>query len=98
MLSVELLKYSGNFTLDVRWDAGEGVVALFGPSGAGKTLTLHCLAGLVRPDAGSVILRGRTLYDSLPGIHQAPRDRRLGMVFEGFALFPHLTVAQILLL
>lgn len=94
MLSVELLKSFPGFTLDVRWDVEEGVVALFGPSGAGKTLTLQCLAGLMRPDGGRVSVRGRVLYDALRGVNQAIRDRRLGVVFQGYALFPHLTVEE----
>ncbi len=66
---------------------------LFGPSGSGKTLTLQCLAGLVRPDAGRIVVNGRTLFDSAAGIHLPPQSRRLGYVFQGYALFPHLTVA-----
>jgi len=80
------------FTLDVAWTAGDGVSVLFGPSGAGKTLTLQCLAGLVRPDAGRIIVDGRVLFDSAAGIHVPPQERRLGYVFQGYALFPHLTV------
>lgn len=94
MLSVELLKRFPGFTLDVHWEADAGVVALFGPSGAGKTLTLQCLAGLMRPDGGRLSVRGRVLYDALRGVNQASRDRRLGVVFQGYALFPHLTVAE----
>jgi len=94
MLSVELLKHFPGFTLDVRWQAEEGVVALFGPSGAGKSLTLQCLAGLTRPDGGLLRVRGRVIYDSTRGINQAVRDRRLGVVFQGYALFPHLTVEE----
>ncbi len=94
MLSIELLKHFPGFTLDVSWEADEGVVALFGPSGAGKTLTLQCLAGLARPDGGRLSVRGRVIYDSIRGINQAVRDRRLGVVFQGYALFPHLTVQE----
>ena len=80
------------FTLDVAWTAGDGVSVLFGPSGSGKTLTLQCLAGLVRPEAGRIVVDGRVLFDSAAGIHVPPQERRLGYVFQGYALFPHLTV------
>jgi ABC-type sulfate/molybdate transport systems ATPase subunit len=93
-LDVELLKRFPGFTLDVHWRAEGGTVALFGPSGAGKTVTLQCLAGLMRPDSGCVQVAGRTLYDSVKGADLPPRDRRLGSVLQGFALFPHLTVEQ----
>lgn len=92
MLDVELLKHFPGFTLDVRFQVAEGVVALLGPSGAGKTLTLSCLAGLAHPDGGRVVVRGRVLYDSVHGVDQPPRDRRLGVVFQRYALFPHLSV------
>jgi molybdate transport system ATP-binding protein len=80
------------FSLDVAWTAGDGVSVLFGPSGSGKTLTLQCLAGLVRPEAGRIVVDGRVLFDSAAGIHVPPQERRLGYVFQGYALFPHLTV------
>jgi molybdate transport system ATP-binding protein len=82
------------FALDVAWTAGDGVVVLFGPSGAGKSLTLQCLAGLVRPDAGRIVVNGRTFFDGAAGVHLPPQARRLGYVFQGYALFPHLTVAE----
>jgi molybdate transport system ATP-binding protein len=94
MMQVVLRKAYPGFTLDVAWDAGNEVVALFGPSGAGKSLTLQCLAGLVRPDAGRIVVDGRVFDDSVGGVHLAPQARRLGYVFQGYALFPHLTVAE----
>jgi molybdate transport system ATP-binding protein len=94
MLAVELQKQLPGFTLDARWQVDEGVVVLFGPSGAGKTLTLQCMAGLMRPDGGSIRVRDHLLYDSIRGINEPTRDRRLGMVFQGYALFPHLNVAE----
>jgi molybdate transport system ATP-binding protein len=93
-LDVTLLTRLPGFTLDVAWAVDEGVVVLFGPSGAGKSLTLHCLAGLVRPDAGRIVLDGRVFFDAATGVHVAPRSRHLGYVFQGYALFPHLTVAD----
>jgi molybdate transport system ATP-binding protein len=91
-MTVDLRVGLPEFTLEVAWDAGEGVTVLFGPSGAGKTLTLHCLAGLVRPGAGRIVLDGRVLYDGATGLHVRPQERRIGYVFQGYALFPHLTV------
>src|SRR5207253_3255460 len=82
------------FTLDVEWSAGDGTAVLFGPSGSGKTLTLQCLAGLVRPDRGRVVVNGRTLLDTATGVDLPPQARRLGYVFQGYALFPHLSVAD----
>src|SRR5574337_954362 len=92
MVSLSVTKRFPGFTLDARWEADEPVVALFGPSGAGKTLTLHCLAGLVRPDVGRIALGGRVFFDRATGVDLSPQSRRLGYVFQGYALFPHLTV------
>jgi molybdate transport system ATP-binding protein len=92
-LDVRLVKRLPGFALDVAWSAGGGVAVLFGPSGSGKTLTLQCLAGLVRPDAGRVVVDGRPFFDAGAGIDLAPQARRIGYVFQGYALFPHLTVA-----
>ena len=80
------------FTLDVEWTAGDGVAVLFGPSGAGKTLTLQCLAGLARPERGRIVVDGRVFFDSVRHVDLRPQERRIGYVFQGYALFPHLTV------
>ena len=92
-LEVCLIKRLPGFTLDVEWSAGDDVAVLFGPSGAGKTLTLQCLAGLLRPDAGRIVVGGRVLFDSETGVNLPPQRRGIGYVFQGYALFPHLTVA-----
>ncbi len=92
MVSLSITKRLPGFTLDVSWEADDPVVGLFGPSGAGKTLTLQCLAGLVRPDRGRIALNGRVFFDSATGVDLPPQARRLGYVFQGYALFPHLTV------
>ena len=94
MLSLSITKQLGDFTLDVRWETREPMVALVGPSGSGKTLTLHCLAGLIRPDRGRIAMGDRVLFDSASGKDVPTRARRLGYVFQGYALFPHLTVRQ----
>jgi molybdate transport system ATP-binding protein len=92
-LEVRLVKRLPGFTLDVEWSAGDDVAVLFGPSGAGKTLTLQCLAGLLKPDAGRLVVGGRVLFDADTGVDLPPQRRGLGYVFQGYALFPHLTVA-----
>jgi molybdate transport system ATP-binding protein len=94
VIEVALRKALPGFTLDVAWAAGDEVVTLFGPSGAGKSLTLQCLAGLTRPDAGRVVVNGRVFDDAAAGVHLPPQARHLGYVFQGYALFPHLTVAE----
>ena len=99
MLHVELHKrFSGDrrFCLDVCFsaDSGKGPVVFFGASGSGKSLTLHCIAGLLRPDAGCVRLGRRTLYDSATNVFLPPRERRVGFMFQDYAIFPHLTVLQ----
>ena len=70
------------------------VTVLFGPSGSGKTTLLRMLAGLERPDGGSIVFRDRTWFDSARGIHLPPQQRRAGFLFQDYALFPHLTVAE----
>jgi molybdate transport system ATP-binding protein len=70
------------------------VTALFGPSGAGKTTLLRLLAGLVRPDAGTIAFRDRVWCDTARGVWLEPQQRRAGFVFQHYALFPHLTVAR----
>ena len=94
MLSVAISKRLGDFTLDARWTSQQRIVALVGPSGSGKTLTLQCIAGLVTPDAGRIVCAGRELFDNDQGIDVRPQRRRIGYVFQGYALFPHMTVRQ----
>ena len=77
--------------VDLFLEPGE-ILCLLGPSGCGKTTTLRLIAGFDRPDAGSVRIGGRTMYG--PGVNESPEKRRVGMVFQEGALFPHLTVAQ----
>lgn len=85
---------ASRFELDLRFASSAQRLVLFGPSGSGKTQTLRMLAGISRPDAGHVRLDGRTLYDSAVGLWLSPQARRLGYVFQDYALFPHLTVRQ----
>jgi molybdate transport system ATP-binding protein len=83
-----------SFALSARFATDAGRVVLFGPSGSGKSLTLRAVAGLLRPDAGRIRIDGRVLFDSRAGIDVPVRRRRVGFVFQDYALFPHLTVRQ----
>ena len=94
MLSVTTRKQFGDFTLDADWTSDQPIVALVGPSGSGKTLTLQCIAGLITPDSGRIVSAGRTLFDSAGRVNLPPQQRRIGYVFQGYALFPHMTVAR----
>lgn len=82
------------FELDVAFETHAQRVVLFGPSGSGKTLTLQAIAGLLRPDAGSVQLGGETLFDSASGVDLKPQARHIAYLFQDYALFPHLNVRQ----
>ena len=84
------------FTLDVRYDIGDEhkCAVLFGPSGSGKSLTMQCLAGLIRPDAGHIRVGGCTLYDSAQNVSVSVQKRRIGYMFQDYALFPHLNLLQ----
>ncbi|MEI2418501.1 ATP-binding cassette domain-containing protein [Orrella sp. JC864] len=85
---------SRSFALAARLQTDARVVALYGPSGSGKSLTLQAAAGLLRPARGHIRLGGRTLFDAAAGVDVPARDRRLGYLFQDYALFPHLTVRQ----
>ena len=92
-IEVSVRKRLGGFALDVELScATDGIVALFGRSGAGKTSLVNMLAGLLRPDEGRVEIEGTTLFDSARGIDLPPERRRLGYVFQEGRLFPHLSV------
>lgn len=82
------------FELQARFASDARRLVLLGPSGAGKSQTLKIIAGLARADTGHVRLLGRDLQDSARGLNLPARERRLGYVFQDYALFPHLTVRQ----
>lgn len=95
MLTAQLTKRLEHFTLDVDLCCLAGrILVLTGPSGAGKTTLLRLLAGLDRPDAGRICLGGETWLDTDAGVLQRPRERGVGLVFQEYSLFPHMTLAQ----
>lgn len=85
---------SRRFDLDVRFWSDADTTILFGPSGAGKTMTLRAIAGLLRCDNGRVAVANAVLFDASRGIDLAARARNVGFVFQDYALFPHLDVVQ----
>ena len=93
-LSVDIEKRLGDFRLRVRFECEGGVTGLLGPSGCGKSMTLKCIAGIERPDRGRIALDGRVLFDSERRIDLKPRERRVGYLFQNYALFPNMTVEQ----
>lgn len=84
----------GAFNLDVRFVVNNGITILFGPSGSGKTTTLRAIAGIIKPDEGKIKVGERSFFDSASGVDMSMQKRRVGYVFQDYALFPHLTAEQ----
>ena len=93
-LSVDIEKRLGDFTLSVRFQAENERLALLGASGCGKSVTLRCIAGILTPDRGRIVLDGVTLFDSAAKINLPPQKRNVGYLFQQYALFPNMTVRQ----
>ena len=94
LLKVSFRQQFGNFRLDVDFQVAPGLIVLFGSSGAGKSLTLRSMAGLLHPGQGCVKLGEYVLFDSEAGVDLPPQERHVGYVPQHYALFPHLTVAE----
>ena len=93
-LIVDIHRTLGAFTLDVTFEAENGVTCLLGASGCGKSFTLKCIAGIEKPDSGHIELDGVVLYDSEKHINLPPQERQVGYLFQNYALFPNMTVRQ----
>jgi len=93
-LIVDIYKKFRDFSLDVSFSTQREPLGLLGGSGAGKSMILRCIAGLETPDRGRIVLNGRVLFDSQKGINLPSRERRVGFLFQNYALFPHMTVAE----
>ena len=93
-LSVDLEKRLGSFHLRVQFQAEDEITALLGASGCGKSMTLKCIAGIMTPDRGRIVLNGRVLFDSEARIDLPPQQRRVGYLFQNYALFPTMTVEK----
>lgn len=93
-LSVDIRKKMGDFQLEVQFEAEQETLALLGASGCGKSVTLRCIAGILTPDEGKIVLDNVTLFDSERKINLPPQERNVGYLFQQYALFPHMTVRQ----
>ncbi|HYJ92030.1 MAG TPA: ATP-binding cassette domain-containing protein [Pyrinomonadaceae bacterium] len=82
------------FDLDVSFSGGDDIIILGGPSGAGKTTTLRLIAGILTPDEGTITVGKRTYFDSQRKVNLSMQERRVGYVFQDYALFPHLSAAE----
>lgn len=87
-------KTANGLSLDVDLPVSPGVTALCGPSGAGKTLLLEAVAGFAAPDSGRILLEDAILFDAAARVNVPPRERAMGYVFQGLALFPHMTLER----
>ncbi len=93
-LEVRIKKQFPDFLLDVEFQTEEEIFGVLGESGCGKSLTLKCIAGIERPDQGRIVLNGRELFDSKKGINLPARERKVGYLFQEYALFPNMTVEE----
>ena len=93
-LTVDIVRQLGSFTLEAQFEAENGVTCLLGASGCGKSFTLKCIAGIEKPDRGHIELDGVVLYDSEKHINLPPQKRKVGYLFQNYALFPNMTVRQ----
>lgn len=92
MLEVRINKGLPGFSLEVAFSINQEILSIVGPSGSGKSMTLQCISGLMTPDEGYINVNGRVLYDSQRGCNLLPQKRKIGYVFQNYALFPHLKV------
>ena len=91
-LTVAVRKRVNGFALDSSWKIGNELAVLFGYSGAGKSLTLQLIAGLMKPDSGVITINRKACFDSTKNVDIPPQHRSFGYVFQDLALFPHMTV------
>lgn len=95
-LFVDIKKKLNRMTLNISFETGalEEITGILGASGCGKSMTLKCIAGIAAPDKGRIVLNGRVLFDSEHGINLKPQERKVGYLFQNYALFPAMTVSQ----
>ena len=94
MIELDIHKRWGSFSLDVQLRHQGGILGLLGASGCGKSKTLQCIAGIERPDAGKIVVGTRTFFDSERQVNVPVPQRRVGYLFQHYALFPNMTVEE----
>jgi hypothetical protein len=94
MIYVDIEKKFGKFTLKTKFQFDNEIMGLLGASGSGKSLTLKCIAGIEKPDKGRIILNDRVLFASEKKINISPKDRKIGYLFQDYALFPNMNVYE----
>ncbi|SCH72573.1 sulfate/molybdate ABC transporter ATP-binding protein [Romboutsia sp. 1001713B170207_170306_H8] len=93
-LYVDIEKNLSSFTLKTKFEQKSGILGFLGESGSGKSMTLKCIAGLENPSKGKIILNDRVLFDSEKNINLNTQERKVGFLFQNYALFPHMNVTQ----
>lgn len=93
-VEVNIVKAFKGFNLQVEFENPGGFMGILGASGCGKSMTLKCIAGIVTPDKGRIVVDGRVLFDSRKKINLTPQERHLGFMFQNYALFPTMTVSE----
>lgn len=93
-VSIDIEKNFKGFSLKVQIEGNTGTMGILGASGSGKSMTLKCIAGIETPDRGRIVINGNTVFDSAKGINQKPQERRIGYLFQNYALFPTMTVER----
>jgi len=91
---IDIKKKLYDFQLDVKLQSKEEIIGILGASGSGKSMLLRCIAGLVKPDQGQIIINGKTFFDSEKKINLSMRERKVGFLFQNYALFPNMTIAE----
>ena len=91
-LHIDINKNLSSFNLDVSMESKGGIIGFLGASGSGKSMTLKCIAGLEKPSKGKIIINDKVLFDSEEKINVKTRDRKVGFLFQNYALFPHMTI------
>ena len=94
MLKVKIKKQLDNILLDIDFETDDEILGLIGASGSGKSMTLKCIAGIEKPDSGCIMLNNTVLFDSNKRINLRPQDRKIGYLFQNYALFPQMTVKK----